>query len=73
MATPTAKTSHHTLRAALVNALPPAADPMIVPEIATPRAMPVCRPVEARDVATPAMERGMADTAELLIGALMVP
>ena len=42
---------------------PPVArvDPTIVPAIATPRVVPVCRPVEASEVATPAIDRGMPD------------
>jgi hypothetical protein len=39
---------------------------MIVPESATPRVMPASRPTEAS-------EAGLPDTAELVIGGLMVP
>jgi hypothetical protein len=35
--------------------------------------VPVCRPAEASEVATPAIERGMPATAVLVIGELMVP
>jgi len=58
-----------------VNAAPPRAraGPTIVPEIATPRVVPVCRPAEASEVATPAIERGMPETAVLVIGGLTVP
>lgn len=58
-----------------MNAVPPRdkADPTIVPEIATPRVVPVCRPVEANEVATPAIEAGIPETAVLVIGGLMVP
>src|SRR5215467_9009243 len=63
---------HHTPCAVLVNAAPPRAkaDPTIVPEIATPRAVPVCRPTEASEAATPAIEAGIPETAELVIGGL---
>ena len=75
MPRPSPSTSHQTPRAALVNASPPwpRADPTIVPEIATPRAVPVWRPVEASEAATPAIEPGIPETAELVIGGLMVP
>lgn len=58
-----------------MNAAPPRAraGPTIVPEIATPSAMPVCRPTEASEAATPAIETGIPETAELVIGGLMVP
>jgi hypothetical protein len=44
-----------------VNAIPPRAkaDPTIVSAIATPRVVPVCRPAEATEVATPAIEAGI--------------
>ena len=75
MPRPSPSTIHHTPCVALVNATPPRAraDPTIVPEIATPRVVPVCRPAEASDVATPAIERGMPETAVLVIGGLTVP
>src|SRR5262249_836086 len=65
---------HHTLCAAPVKATPPwaRADPTIVPEIATPRAVPVCRPAEASDAATPAIEAGIPETAGLVIGGVGV-
>jgi MerR, DNA binding len=67
MPAPSRRTSHHTACAAVVNAGPPLAraGPTMVPEIATPRVVPVCWPAEASDVATPAIERGMPETAEL--------
>jgi hypothetical protein len=49
------------------------ADPTVVPAMATPRVVPVCRPAEASEVATPAIERGIPDTAVLVIGGLTVP
>jgi hypothetical protein len=75
MPTPSPSTSHHTPRSALVNAIPPrdAADPTIVPAIATPRVVPVCRPAEATEAATPAIEAGIPDTAVLVIGGFTVP
>jgi DNA-binding transcriptional MerR regulator len=45
---------------------------MIVPAIATPRVVPVCRPTEAVAAATPAIERGIPETAVLVIGGLTV-
>ncbi len=58
-----------------MNAVPSRAkvDPTIVPEIAMPRVMPICRPVEANEAATPAIEAGIPETAVLVIGGLMVP
>lgn len=38
-----------------------------------PRVMPICRPVEADEAATPAIEAGIPETAVLVIGGLMVP
>ena len=75
MPRPSPSTIHHTPCAAPVNAVPPwaRAGPTIVPEIATPRAVPVCRPAEASEAATPAIERGIPETAELVIGGLTVP
>ncbi len=75
MPRPSPSTIHHTPCAALVNAIPPraTAGPTIVPEIATPRVVPVCRPPEASEAATPAIEAGIPETAELVIGGLMVP
>jgi len=75
MPRPSPSTSHHTPRAAPANAVPPRAraDPTIVPEIATPRVVPVCRPAEANEAATPAIETGIPETAELVIGGLTVP
>src|SRR2546430_17397840 len=72
MPRPSPSTIHHTPRAALVNTTPPRAraGPTIVPEIATPRVVPVCRPAEASEVATPAIERGMPETAVLVIGGM---
>jgi hypothetical protein len=75
MPAPSPATSHHTPCSALVNAVPPraAADPVIVPAIATPRVVPACRPVEASEEAVPAIERGIPETAVLVIGGLTVP
>ena len=75
MPRPSPSTSHHTPCSALVNAVPPRAraDPTIVPEIATPSVVPVCRPAEASEAATPAIERGIPETAVLVIGGLTVP
>ena len=75
MPRPSPSTSHHTPCSALVNAVPPwaKADPTIVPEIATPRVVPVCRPAEANEAATPVIERGIPETAVLVIGGLTVP
>lgn len=58
-----------------MNSVPPRdrVDPMIVPAIATPRVVPVCRPTEAIAAATPAIERGIPETAVLVIGGLTVP
>jgi hypothetical protein len=47
--------------------------PTIVPEIATPRVVPACRRAEATAAATPVIEAGIPETAELVIGGLMVP
>lgn len=67
--------SHHTLCSALVNAAPllAAAGATIAPEIATPRVVPVCRPTEASEAATPAIDVGIPEIAELVIGGLTVP
>jgi hypothetical protein len=75
MPRPSSSASHHTPCAAPVNAIPPRpkADATIVPEIATPRVVPVCRPAEASEAATPAIERGIPETAVLVIGGLTVP
>ena len=35
--------------------------------------MPICRPVEANEAATQAIEAGIPETAVLVIGGLMVP
>jgi hypothetical protein len=58
-----------------MNAIPPwaKAGPTIAPEIATPRVVPVCRPTEASEAATPAIEVGIPEIAELVIGGLMAP
>src|SRR5258705_463794 len=74
MAAPSPSTSHHTPCSTLVNAVPPRAraGPTIVPEIATPRVVPVWRPAEASEVATPAIERGIPETAVLVIGGVTV-
>ena len=58
-----------------MNAVPPRAraEPTNVPAIATPRLVPVCRPAEASEVATPAIERGIPETAVLVIGGLTAP
>jgi hypothetical protein len=74
MPAPSPSTSHHTPCSALVNAIPPraTADPTIVPDIATPKVVPVCRPEEASEVATPVIERGIPETAVLVIGGLTV-
>jgi hypothetical protein len=85
MQAPSPSVSHHTPCSALVNAalvnaalvnvalVRARADSTIVPEMATPRAVPVCRPAEASDVASPAIERGIPDTAVLVTGGLTVP
>ncbi|MBV8996750.1 MAG: hypothetical protein JO287_24280 [Pseudonocardiales bacterium] len=73
MPTPRPNTSHRTPCSESVNTVPPPTDPTIVPAIATPRVVPVCLPAEASEVATPAIERGMPETAVLVIGGLMVP
>ena len=50
-------------------------EPVLItePMIATPSAAPTCRLVEATAAATPAWERGMPETAVLVIGALTMP
>ena len=70
MPAPSATTIHHTPCAAPENAGPPrvSAGPMMAPEIATPSVVPVCRPVDASEPASPAIERGLPEIAELLIG-----
>ena len=75
MPRPSPSTIHHTPCAALVNAVAAAGQrrPTIVPAIATPSVVPVCRPAEASEAATPAIERGIPDTAVLVIGGLTVP
>jgi hypothetical protein len=59
MPVPSVSTSHHTPCSALVKAVPPRVsdDPTIVPEMATPRVVPVCRPAEAREPARAAALR----------------
>jgi DNA-binding SARP family transcriptional activator len=71
---PRARTSHHTACSAVVNAVRPRAtdEPMTAPEMATPRVVPVWRPTETSEAATPAIERGMPATAVLVIGGLTV-
>src|SRR5205823_14729369 len=75
MPAPSPSTTHQTACSALVNAIPPraTADPTIVPEIATPSVVPVCRPAEASEAATPAIERGIPEPAVLVIGGLAAP
>ena len=55
-----------------MNSVPPRerVDPTIVPAIATPRVVLVCRPTEAVAAATPAIERGNPETAVMVIGRL---
>jgi hypothetical protein len=75
MPAPSAITIHHAPWAAPVNAVPPRASdgPMMVPEIATPSVAPAWRPVEASEPASPAIERGIPEIAELVIGGLTAP
>src|SRR5690348_6611462 len=78
MPAPRAATVHHTPCAAfvkVVKVVPPwsRAGPMIVPEMATPRVVPAWRPVEASEPARPAIERGIPEIAELVIGGFTAP
>jgi hypothetical protein len=46
---------------------------MTDPDIATPRVIPTWRLVDATAAATPAIETGIPETAEVVIGGLIVP
>lgn len=75
MPVPSARIIHHTPCAAPVNAVLPWASPgpMTVPETATPSVVPAWRPVEASEPASPAIDRGIPEIAELVTGGLTVP
>src|SRR3954470_20798731 len=73
---PQATTIHHPTW--LADAKPVANDPSMCavtsdPMTATPSAEPTWRLVDAIAAATPACDRGMPDTAVLVIGALSIP
>lgn len=49
------------------------AGPATDPDTATPRVVPTIRLADATEVATPAIETGLPETAEVVIGGLVVP